>query len=626
MSQPETASALEHSPPAAGWVKPAGWILAAALVTFFTGLGVPALFDQDEGYFAGTALEMHRRGDWIVPTFNGELFGHKPPLMFWMMRFGYLLFGENELGARFFSAVAGSLTALVTFLIGRRVFTSQQAAPITHSPAFWSGLAMTSCLMFGVVSRAATPDAYLVLSIGLALWAYVRSVPQVWNSEMPTAHLGALLPGTWRDWLMLYGAMGIAVLVKGPIGVLLPGCTIGLFVILMRFRQRPLTASKGWIHNGISVPWRVFCRMHPALAIAVVLLVAGPWFALVGWKTNGQFLSEFFGTHNVGRFLHPMENHRGPIWYYIPITLVGFFPWSVFSIPVTLDVIRRLRRPELFSPAHLFLACWAGVMMGFFSVASTKLPSYVLPAYPALALLTGAWVADWVQGRESIWPRWPVVSWSIFAFVGAGILIAVPLLGLNFGGETLAHRVNLNEGVLAETLPLMSIGLIPLGFGAFAIWQLNRSQRTQAITSFTVGATAFSVALLAGGASRVDQHQFTAEMTQLAEQRSESGQVAAFCYFQPSMVFYSHAPVRKLGSIQDAETVLRQPGEIILLTSAGLEALQQESRIPVEIVETRPSFPKPGELLLIRARKVPAAPAEQAILPVNYEVVPDRPQ
>ena len=102
MASPLTEPTLDSPPSArpATW-GPVGLILGTALITFFTGLGVPALFDQDEGFFASTALEMHRRADWIVPTFNGELFGHKPPFMFWMMRVGFLMWGESELGARF---------------------------------------------------------------------------------------------------------------------------------------------------------------------------------------------------------------------------------------------------------------------------------------------------------------------------------------------------------------------------------------------------------------------------------------------------------------------------------------------------------------------------------------------
>src|SRR5262245_58477872 len=125
-------------------------IIATAGLVFFTRLGATDLWDEDEAFFAATAAEMHERGEGVVPWYNGEVFAHKPPLMYWMMRAGFALFGENELGARFFSAVFGLATALLTYFVGRRLFDAETG--------FWAGLAMSTCLMFAVVSRAASAD------------------------------------------------------------------------------------------------------------------------------------------------------------------------------------------------------------------------------------------------------------------------------------------------------------------------------------------------------------------------------------------------------------------------------------------------------------------------------------
>jgi 4-amino-4-deoxy-L-arabinose transferase-like glycosyltransferase len=121
-------------------------IAVVASSVFFTALGATWLWDEDEAFFATAAAEMHRHGDWIVPTYNEELFAHKPPFMYWMMRCGFLLFGVNELGARFFSAVFGLATCLVTFHIGRRLFDERTG--------LWGALALATGLMWGVVSRA----------------------------------------------------------------------------------------------------------------------------------------------------------------------------------------------------------------------------------------------------------------------------------------------------------------------------------------------------------------------------------------------------------------------------------------------------------------------------------------
>ena len=142
------------------------WITGIAVIALFTNLGATRLWDQDEAFFARTAVEMRERNEWIVPYFNGELFAHKPPLMFWMMRLGYMLFGVNEFAARFWSAVFGVLIALLVYRLGRRMFNAQVG--------LWAGLAMTTALMFDVVARAATPDCFLVFFSTLALYFFAR--------------------------------------------------------------------------------------------------------------------------------------------------------------------------------------------------------------------------------------------------------------------------------------------------------------------------------------------------------------------------------------------------------------------------------------------------------------------
>lgn len=612
-------------------------LIVVSGIIFLTGLGIPALWDQDEGFFAATALEMHRRNDWIVPTFNGELFGHKPPFMFWMMRLGYLICGPNEWGARLFSAVFGCGGVLLTYALARQLglnhrrFSSAQehgrsarwfagdAIPV------WGGLILASCLMFGVVARAATPDSYLVFWITLALLAYARSVPAVWQTTSESSATVAsfnpadLWPRHWLSWLGIYAAMGVAVLVKGPIGVLLPGCTIGLFAILVQASAG--TTSTGWKRlgcwlRGIFSPliWFSFWQMRPLLAIGCVLLVAGPWFALVGWLTDGRFLIEFFGTHNVGRFLNPMDNHRGSIFYYLPATLAGFFPWSMFAIPVALLAVRRVLAEPVVSRPQLFLLCWITVVFGFFSLASTKLPSYVLPAYPALALLTADWLIAWRNRDAAIWSGWPRISWGVLALVGVAVLLGVPSLGLNWEGRSLAERVNLHPGVLGDAVPLALIGLIPLLTAAFGSWCLWRQDRSQALLSLAVGNGAFCLGLLGAGASTVDRHQFTDEIVHVADATGvQPTPLGTFCYFQPSMSFYARQPLVRCQQIAEAEAHLRDAQGLLIMTDAGRAVFEEQSECSLEVVAIRPNFPRPGDLYLVRLARSEAIQTADAI-------------
>jgi 4-amino-4-deoxy-L-arabinose transferase-like glycosyltransferase len=137
--------------------------------------------------------------------------------------------------------------------------------------------------------------------------------------------------------------------------------------------------------------------MRPITALGISLAIALPWYIWVGIRTDGEFLRGFFVDHHLGRATKSMEGHGGSIWFYPVAILAGFFPWSVFALPVFLDSIRHSKQNTKWMNGYLFAACWIGVYVGLFSLAKTKLPSYVTPCYPALALATGCFVDRWTR-------------------------------------------------------------------------------------------------------------------------------------------------------------------------------------------------------------------------------------
>ncbi|MDG2014129.1 MAG: glycosyltransferase family 39 protein, partial [Pirellulaceae bacterium] len=203
------------------------WIvIAVCLICLFSSLGASRFWDQDEGFFASTAASMYAQSDWVVPSFNGEMFGHKPPWMYWMMMVGYRLFGVGEFGARFFSAVFGMATALLVFRMGTRMFNARVG--------LLAGIALPTCLMFSVVSRAATPDVFLVFFSTLALYLFSReSLLNQDPSNLTQDEQTSILPQRWSSWAAMYLMMGFAALVKGPIGFLFPMAVIGLYLLIM---------------------------------------------------------------------------------------------------------------------------------------------------------------------------------------------------------------------------------------------------------------------------------------------------------------------------------------------------------------------------------------------------------
>ncbi|HZZ28575.1 MAG TPA: glycosyltransferase family 39 protein, partial [Pirellulales bacterium] len=481
------------------------WIVGIGIVAFFANLGATRLWDQDEAFFARTAVEMRQRNEWIVPYFNGELFAHKPPIMFWMMRIGFLLFGVNEFAARFWPAVFGIGTALLVYRLGQRMFNSQVG--------LWAGLAITTAVMFDVVARAATPDSFLVFFSALALYIFARreNWESIANQPAATANL---TPLPWSTCAAMYCAMGLAVLVKGPIGLLLPGATIGCYLLMRDPRERSSGTTRA---DGIfPFFWRlsparilyVFWCMRPFTALAAIGVVAGPWFALVGWRTGGDFLREFFGVQNYGRFMGAMDGHSGGFWYYLPIILVGFFPWSIFAIPTLLDMAQRCRGRERWSRGSKFLACWIVVYVGFFSLAATKLPNYVLPAYPALALATACLIDRWLTRPNSIHVWWPRLSFGSLALVGGLVAVAMPLFAFGtFRGHSLLDQFGISTELTNEIAAIGWLGGILLIAGISGILFAARGQQHAAMIGLAAAALTLCTALFAVLAVKLDRHQ-----------------------------------------------------------------------------------------------------------------------
>ena len=594
---------MSQSKPSRDWL----WVLLAAGVTFFTGLGATRLWDEDEGFFAATAAEMHRRDEWIVPYYNGEVFAHKPPLMYWVMRLGFFTFGENELGARFGSALFGTAASLLTFWVASRLLNRQVG--------LLAGLAMASCIMFGVVSRAATADAYLVFFMTMVIAAYVRWTP--WFGEVRGERLEVsektLLPSYLGGFIAMYAAMGLAVLVKGPVGILLPGTSIGLFVLWQL--ASPEATWGGWLKRFlVNIP-RVFWAMRPITAIVTVAAVSGWWFAAVESRTEGGFLGEFIGFHNVQRFLTPMEKHSGPFFIYVPIVWVGFFPWSLFTIPAIATLRSRLSTPATEptaireQAAWRLVLCWFSVIFVFFSIAKTKLPNYVLPCYPPLAILIAGFVSRWLSEPAAnlrYWGRW---AFGSLAAVGLALLVGIPVASqLQIDGTPLLARAELHPDIARQLWPVGLIGLPALVGGVLCWRYLLRDQPRQLLTTFGISSVVFVLGVLGGAATYLDQFQ-TSDLLADAVHQQQPGEVPLAIYrlHSPSLIYYARQPLEKVSAPSEVEAHLTQANSLLVTTDIGWSQLTPETQQSLEKVYEHPRFPKPGSVMVLKTRETQVA-------------------
>ena len=573
-------------------------VLSAALVVLFTSLGSASLFDEDEPKNAECAREMMARGDWIVPTGNSPLRTDKPILLYWLMIPAYALWGVGEFGARFASAVCGTGTVLVVFHLGRMLFGPRVG--------LWSGLIMATSLMFVVVARAATPDSTFIFCVTLAMLCYVRAAglqrapdsentPESTTEVRPT--IDSLAPRHVGWAVAMYAAIGCGVLAKGPVAIVLPLGVVGLF-ILCATTAAVTDAAPGrlawfrrtvWYLARCLAPRRVLramWAMRPLLAVAIVGAIALPWYVAVGVRTEGQWLAGFLGHHNVGRFLEPLENHRGPIVYYIPAIIIGFFPWSIFLTLSGIELTRRMRTGTQARQAVLLLFVWMGLWIGFFSLASTKLPNYVLPAYPALAVGTAAFIDRWLAAPQEANRRLVRMALGSLPLVGAGVLVVLPIV---------TYLLLPGQWILA------SIGLVPLVGGAVCYWQAERQRVAAAALSCAIVAVVFCVAIFGWAAPRVARHQNAPSLVARAAQETDAApRMSTYEYFVPSLVFYAQQPVRPLATPAQVAAFFQESGQGYLVTRADkLDELKPLLPAGIDVLEQQRRFLRRGDLVLL---------------------------
>lgn len=574
-----------------------------AIVVFFTNLGGYALFDEDEPKNAVCGREMFQRGDWVVPTFNARLRTDKPILIYWLMQVSFRAFGVSEFAARFGSALLAVGTTLLTYHLGRKLYSP----PV----GLLAGVIVCTSLMFTAVGRSVTPDSVLIFCLTLAFTSYVWAVAvrrgghfcggESFQSETTWTEL---LPGSRAASLPMYAAMGLAILAKGPIGVLLPCTIIGLLLLITLRRNElksgTLTAPSGpwWRRGGVVVaqvmrPSRILAaswKMRVVLGATVVLLIALPWYVAVGLKTDGAWLRGFLGDHNVGRFLAAKENHSGPIFYYVIALLMGCFPWSVF-LPLAVWQLRtRLVKGDTWGDSDRFVACWAGVWFVFFSFASTKLPNYVLPMYPALALISARYLHDWQfesAGRSAVAFRH---CCRALAVAGVLLMIGIPIaMSLLVPGEEW----------------LLVIGAVPLIGASLAFVASQREQRPRAIRILSVSAVTMSVLMLGIAPTRVSSHQDSPQLTQAARRAAGTDDIklATVDYYSPNLIFYAGQPVERLTHPNEvAQFFVEHPNGFVVTRLDKLPRLTEPMPQLVEVARHR-RFLRNHDLVLVGSRR-----------------------
>jgi len=412
------------------------WGALAALFTFvwFGQLGMRSLITTDEGRYATIALNMLQSGDWVTPRLNGLLYFEKPVLQYWISALAFQLFGVSEFSARLWPGLAGFLTVAA---VG---FT---AARLWGRDAGIRAFAIAGSMIW-IVSNA----RFLSLDAGLSFFLTLALCAVLLAEGNPEASAA-----TRRRWIWLaWAAMAGAVLSKGLIGVAIPG---GVLFLACLWRR----------------DFRLWRGMHWFSGLLIFFALTAPWFVLVSLRNPG--FAEFFFIHeHFARYLSTTHRREGEWWYYLPWLLAGMLPWTL-ALP-WLFRAPRAGEGERAIQVHRLLLVWSVFIFVFFSYSGSKLPSYILPIFPALALLAA------LRLREA---RPAALGWFLLA--------PALLWALALAASTQVDRLAMPNTPADLLVPMIQAvrwgALIFLAGAILSLWSLRKKCVTAAIVSLAFG-------------------------------------------------------------------------------------------------------------------------------------------
>ena len=478
------------------------FLFAFWLLAFHTGNS--SLWDIDEPNNAQALKEMMVHHNLVVPTFNAALRPDKPILNYWLMWAGVHVLGMNSWGLRIGSVAMGALLVFYLALALRR--------PYGEQTALLAGLLAATALHSQIIFRAAVPDPLLILFVTIALVSYLRGYLYPEKAE--------------RDYLIAYAAMGLATLAKGPIGFLLPGLVIVVFLLLRR---------------ELPDLWR---RGRLAWGIPLFLVVTLPWYLAVGIETHWAWDRLFIDQQNIDRYAAAMQGHSGPIYYYLFTIALALLPWTIF-LPQTIAEIWQRRATLLQqAPADTFMLVWAVIWVAFFSLGATKLPNYVWEAYPPLFVLIAARLYRALNGTEPLGRRGVVLS--LVALLLVGVILAA------LGAWLVPEKIPPLGSMAYLGLPYIAAAMLGLLFA----W---RGLLLPIISSLGAGAVALTacLVLLAMPALNVLKPSVTMGRMIRASVGARPYAIATWQWFEPSFLFYAGRGAMRVHQLKNPQAIRR---------------------------------------------------------------------
>jgi 4-amino-4-deoxy-L-arabinose transferase-like glycosyltransferase len=515
-------------------------LLFAFAATLLFALGARTLVPPDEGRYAEMAREMFATGDWITTRLNGIKYFEKPPLQTWMNALTFQLFGLGDWQARLWTGLCGLLGVVLTGYTGRRVFGERIG--------FYAALVLGSCLYWVMGSQVNSVDMSLSAMMTIALCALLL------------AQRDAATPLESRNWMLAcWAGMALSMLAKGLIGIVLPGGVLVIYTLIAR-------------------DWKIWSRLHLVKGLLLFALIAAPWFVLVGLKNPEQ--PHFFFIHeHFQRFLTKEAHREAAWWVFFALLAAGSVPWLGVLVQ-SLALGAQREEGARFRP-RLLLLVWVAFIVLFFTKSHSKLPGYILPVFPAVALL----IANYLEVGTR---RSRMLTAGLTALLGVGLLATVPFM-LKFAG-----RAGEDKLYAAYQPWVLAAGLVLLIGGGLAMLYARHMQRDLTVLVLAVAGFA-ATQLMMVGSEPIGQGRAGTDMMAVlkaAGAMDPATKVYSVNIYEQSLTYYLRRTVTLVDYTDEFAFGLEQQPQLSIPTiAAWIEVWRRDAAAGVkDVAITRPEI------------------------------------
>ncbi|MBI5561816.1 MAG: phosphatase PAP2 family protein [Deltaproteobacteria bacterium] len=493
-----------------------GLVALTIFVSFFKPGGF-LLFDVDEAVFSEATREMVETGDYITPTYNYVPRYDKPILFYWLASGAFRLGGASEASARAVSGIGGVLLVLMTFAFVRRIKGG--------TAAFFAALALLLNIEFFVYSHSAVVDMTLALFIAASIYAFYLGVHE----------------DDHRWFAAFWAASALAVLTKGVIGALFP---VAIAVI----------------HLAVSKDLTRVKKLFRPSYILLFFLMATPWFAAEYSVHGREFFDAFIIKHHIQRYSDVISSHSGPVYFYIGVLIIGFFPWVALLPGGIVSGIKERITPD--NGLYLLSSTWFLFVLVFFSMAKTKLPNYIFPLFAPAAIIAGGQAASIVERKDAL------ARAGVYVLIGLSIILGTAITVLPF--------LNVRMDITLSASVFYGIGAVFFATGAAGLWGLWGLRAMRGPLSAFIGISGLALCLIVAlrlyalpplnAAFQKDLYV----LSSYAGRCGKDAKLAAYGINKPSIAFYAArraARIEKSSQSEIAEAVGRGPFLLITETA-----------------------------------------------------------